>query len=117
MTHSLTYENVAVLIPALNEEASIQTVVTEFRSVLPHSRIFVFDNNSTDKTADRAREVGATVVSSPRRGKGCVVRHMFEVVDADYYLMVDGDDTYPSSRAGELVQACRTLGVDMLVGT
>lgn len=107
---------IAVLIPCFNEAATISRVVSDFRAALPAAEIFVFDNVSTDATSAKAREAGAHVVYSPRPGKGNVVRHMFEVVDADYYLMVDGDATYPASAAPGMVTKTSRDGLDMLVG-
>ena len=93
------YTGVAVLLPCFNEGLTIGKVVADFEAALPGATIYVFDNASTDDTADVAKKAGATVVHSPDRGKGNVVRHMFDVVDADTYLMADGDDTYPASEA------------------
>lgn len=107
---------VAVLIPCLNEESTIAKVVRDFRAALPSAAIHVFDNGSTDRTAARAAEAGARVVASPRRGKGHVVRHMFATVDADAYLLVDGDDTYPAEQATRLLAALEPGVVDMVVG-
>lgn len=107
---------IAVLIPCHNEEVTIAQVVAEFRKELPSADIYVFDNCSTDATAARAREAGATVVSSPLKGKGYVVRHMFESVDADWFIMVDGDATYPASHASLLLREAIEHDVDMMVG-
>jgi len=90
--------------------------VQDFRAALPGARICVFDNNSEDRTADLAREAGAEVFRSPRQGKGNVVRHMFDVVDAEYCVLVDGDDTYPAAAAPELVALAVRSGADMVVG-
>jgi glycosyltransferase involved in cell wall biosynthesis len=108
---------VAVLVPCYNEAPTVQKVVRDFRQALPDAKIYVFDNNSSDGTAELATEAGAIVVHSPRQGKGNVVRHMFDVVDADLYIMVDGDDTYPASAAPELIEAAVSSHADMLVGT
>ena len=110
------YQGVAVLIPCYNEELTIGKVVREFAAVLPGATIFVFDNNSTDKTAMLGAESGAMIVHSPRQGKGNVVKHMFADVEADIYLMVDGDDTYPAASAPDLIKAISDGGVDMVVG-
>lgn len=107
---------VAVLIPCYNEEPTISKVVTDFKEILPRADIFVFDNNSTDKTGEIAKNCGATVVASPRQGKGSVVKHMFDAVEADIYLMVDGDDTYPAEAAPALVEQFRKSGAAMIVG-
>lgn len=107
----------AVLIPCLNEELTIGKVVGEFKAALPSAEIYVFDNASTDRTVEVAHRAGATVVSSPIRGKGNVVRHMFEAVDADVYVLVDGDDTYPAAQAPQLIRTFYETHADMLVGT
>jgi len=109
------YDGVAILIPCLNEEKAIAKVVADFTEELPGARILVFDNNSTDNTAAEALRVGATVIASPRQGKGNVVKQMFDQVDAEVYVLVDGDDTYPASAARELV-AEFSKGGDMIVG-
>ena len=106
----------AVLIPCYNEEQTIGQVVTDFRRVLPEARIFVFDNASSDRTADVAKAAHADVVFSPHRGKGNVVRHMFDAVDADVYVMVDGDSTYDPTSAPELVRCLVDTAADMVVG-
>lgn len=111
------YENVAVLVPCYNEETTIEKVVRDFQAALPGAPIYVFDNNSVDQTAERARRAGAVVVKSPRQGKGNVVRHMFDTVEAAYYVIVDGDDTYPASAASELLEIAKSSGADMVVGT
>src|SRR5574342_97712 len=98
---------VAVVIPCYDEAATIRKVVEDFRKALPGAEIFVFDNNSRDASAEIARAAGARVVASPLQGKGHVVRHMAEVVDADVYLLVDGDDTYPADAAPEMVRRLR----------
>lgn len=108
---------VAVVIPCLDEERTVAKVVEDMKGALPGAEIYVFDNGSTDRTAEIAQRSGATVVPSPRRGKGNVIRHMAEVVDADAYVLVDGDDTYPASAAPDLVRRFRDSGVDMLVAT
>jgi glycosyltransferase involved in cell wall biosynthesis len=108
--------SIAVLIPCYNEAGSIAKVVGDFRAVLPRAEILVFDNNSTDATARVAADAGAVVVLSPWRGKGNVVRHMFERVEAEYCVMVDGDDTYPAAEAPRLIQAAIDSGADMVVG-
>ena len=90
---------VAVLIPCYNEAVTITKVVTDFRRVLPNATIYVYDNNSTDDTAQLAQQAGAVVRHEPRQGKGNVIRSMFEDIDADAYIMVDGDDTYPAEDA------------------
>ena len=107
---------VAVLVPCYNEEPTVGKVVDEFRRELPAATIYVFDNNSTDQTASVATQHGAVVISSPQQGKGNVVRHMFRAVEADIYVMVDGDDTYPASSIHELLQAYDQTDADMIVG-
>jgi glycosyltransferase involved in cell wall biosynthesis len=111
------YEDVAVLVPCYNEEITIGKVVDDFHQHLPGARVYVYDNNSKDRTAAIAQERGAIVVRAPRQGKGNVVRQMFEEVEAEVYLMVDGDDTYPASSARELIAALHSSGADMVVGT
>jgi glycosyltransferase involved in cell wall biosynthesis len=110
-------ERVAIVIPCFNEEMTVGKVVRDFARVLPDAEIFVFDNASTDRTAEVAREAGAQVVFSPRRGKGSVIQHMARVVDADIYVLVDGDDTYPAAAAPALIEQFWNDGVDMLVAT
>lgn len=105
----------AVILPCLNEEATVAAVVADFQMALPEAGIFVFDNASTDRTAARAAGAGATVVPSPRRGKGHVIRHALRRVRADCLLIADGDRTYPAERAPLLVRAVRD-GADMAVG-
>lgn len=111
------YEGVAVLVPCYNEAVTVGKVVDDFKAVLPGATIYVFDNNSKDRTAEIAREHGAIVVTSPRQGKGHVVQHMFDQVEADCYLMVDGDDTYPAAAAPALIDAMRASDADMIVGS
>lgn len=106
---------VVLLIPCFNEAESIAEVVTRFQQVLPDAEIFVFDNGSTDETAACARKVGAQVIHVSRRGKGNVVRRMFADIDADLYLMVDGDGTYDPATAPALLDAVRGSGRDMAV--
>ncbi|MFR0556225.1 glycosyltransferase [Pseudoscardovia radai] len=112
---ALKKPDVAILIPCYNEEVTIGKVVSDFRRVLPDATVYVFDNNSTDRTAQIAREKGAVVVKEPRQGKGHVVRAMFTQVDADIYVMVDGDDTYPAEAAVDMVSKVAE-GYDMVVG-
>ncbi len=105
----------AVLIPCYNEAMTIEKVVADFRRELPDATIYVYDNNSTDSTAEIARRAGAIVKCEYRQGKGNVVRSMLRDIDADCYLMVDGDDTYPAESAREM---CRLVedGADMVIG-
>ena len=107
---------VAVVLPCHNEAASIARVVAEFRAALPDARIVVFDNASTDLTAWIARDAGAEVHHEPRAGKGNVVRRMFADIDADIYLMADGDGTYDAASAPKLIAAIENDNVDMVVG-
>ena len=108
---------IAVLLPCYNEAQTIGDVVTGFREALPSARIYVYDNNSSDQTALKAALAGATVVREPRQGKGNVVRRMFSDIEADIYLMADGDGTYSPSDAPELVRTLLTERCDMVVGT
>ena len=105
----------AVLIPCYNEAMTIEKVVADFRRELPDATIYVYDNNSTDSTAEIARRAGAIVKREYRQGKGNVVRSLLRDIDADCYLMVDGDDTYPAESAREM---CRLVedGADMVIG-
>lgn len=107
---------VAVLIPCFNEEAAIARVVGDFRQALPEAALFVYDNNSTDRTAEVARAAGARVGAEAAQGKGHVVRRMFADIDADVYLMVDGDATYDAASAPALVDLLLTHQMDMVVG-
>ncbi|HXL98807.1 MAG TPA: glycosyltransferase family 2 protein, partial [Rhizomicrobium sp.] len=107
---------IAVLIPCYNEDAAIGQVVRDFRSSLPRAEIYVYDNNSKDQTVARAREAGAIVRSEPRQGKGNVVRRMFADIEADIYLLVDGDDTYDASAAPMLVKKLVDEGYDIVSG-
>lgn len=109
-------EGVAVLVPCYNEAPTIAKVVADFRAALPEATIYVYDNNSTDGTADIAAAAGAVVRRESRQGKGNVVRSMFRDVDAEYYLMVDGDDTYPAEAAGDLIAPLAADEADMTVG-
>jgi len=108
---------IAVLIPCYNEAATIAAVVSDFRRALPEAEIHVFDNNSTDGSAELARAAGAAVTRVPVQGKGEVVRAMFREVDADLYVMVDGDATYPAARVRELLAPIQERTADMVVGT
>ena len=107
---------VAVLIPCYNEAATIAKVVGDFRDALPEGTIYVYDNASTDDTAAIAAAAGAVVRHESRQGKGNVVRSMFRDIDADYYLMVDGDDTYPAQTAQQLLAPIVNGDADMTVG-
>jgi glycosyltransferase involved in cell wall biosynthesis len=108
--------DIAVLVPCYNEEAAIAKVVSDFRRALPTAIVYVYDNNSTDKTVEVAAAAGAVVRHERRKGKGNVVRRMFQDIEADLYVMVDGDDTYDASRAPELVDKLVAENLDMVVG-
>jgi glycosyltransferase involved in cell wall biosynthesis len=108
---------IAVLIPCLDEAISIRKVIVDFRSELPHAHIYVFDNNSTDDTVRIAQEAGAIVCREIRRGKGYVVQSMFQGIEADYYVLVDGDDTYPAQAVHSLLAPVRANEADMVVGS
>ena len=108
---------IAVLLPCYNEEQTIGAVVRGFREALPQATIYVYDNNSTDLTALQARAGGAIVIREPRQGKGNVVRRMFADIEADIYVMADGDGTYDPQDAPQLINALLTERVDMVVGT
>ena len=107
---------IAVLIPCYNEAKTIAKVVRDYRAALPEADIYVYDNNSTDHADDIAREAGAIVRYEYRQGKGNVIRSMFREIDADCYLMIDGDDTYPAENAREMVNLVLERKVDMVVG-
>ena len=109
-------ERIAVLIPCLNEGKTIGKVVSDFREKLPEANIYVFDNGSTDNTSQKATEAGAIVYKVGKRGKGNVVRSMFRKIDADIYVMTDGDDTYPLSNLDEMMQPVLRGEADMVVG-
>lgn len=109
-------KRIAVLIPCFNEAAAIGKVVRDFRRVLPEAKIYVYDNNSTDGTGDIAKAAGAQVVREWRQGKGHVVRSMFRRIDADCYIMVDGDDTYPADAARKMAKLVLEGGADMVIG-
>ena len=109
-------EKVAVLIPCYNEEITIKKVINDFKSELPDADIYVYDNNSKDKTAQIAQENGAIVRHEYRQGKGNVVRSMFRNIDADIYVMVDGDDTYPADQVQKLIEPIRKGQADMVIG-
>jgi glycosyltransferase involved in cell wall biosynthesis len=108
---------VAVLVPCYNEEPTVARVVARFQAELPHARVYVFDNNSTDRTVEEARRAGAFVFTERRQGKGYVVQSMFRRVDADFYVMVDGDDTYPAEAVHALLAPVVAGEADMSVGS
>ncbi len=107
---------IAVLVPCYNEEAAIGTVVRDFRAALPSATIYVYDNNSKDETIAKAREAGAVVRNEPRQGKGNVVRRMFADIEADIYILVDGDDTYDASASPALVHKLVDENLDIVSG-
>ena len=107
---------IAVLLPCYNEASTIAKVVTDFRAALPEADIYVYDNNSTDGTAQAAQQAGAIVRHEPVQGKGNVIRRMFREVEADCYLMADGDDTYPAEQARQMVTPVLEEHVDMVIG-
>lgn len=112
---ALPAARVAVLIPCYNEEGSIAQVIRDFRAALPEAVIFVYDNNSSDRTAEVAREAGAVVRHEPLQGKGNVVRRMFREIHADCYLMVDGDGTYHAGDAPRMVELVSHGQTDMVI--
>ncbi|PSO16863.1 glycosyl transferase [Bradyrhizobium sp. MOS002] len=108
--------DIAVLIPCFNEAATIERVVASFQTILPTARIYVYDNNSTDQTAELAAAAGAIVRNEQLQGKGNVVRSMFADVEADVYVLVDGDDTYDASAAPLLIERLVSRGLDIVNG-
>jgi glycosyltransferase involved in cell wall biosynthesis len=116
-SESLKRWRTAVLIPCFNEEPTIEKVVRDFRRELPDATIYVYDNNSSDLTAAVARSAGAVVRHEKRQGKGWVISSMFEQVEADLYLLVDGDDTYPAEKAHQILSPLLEGKADMVVGT
>ncbi len=109
-------KKIAVLIPCYNESKTIAKVVADYRKVLPQADIYVYDNNSTDNTAELAEKAGAIVRFEPRQGKGNVIRTMFREIEADCYLMIDGDDTYPAENAPEMCELVLSGQADMVIG-
>lgn len=109
-------KNIAVLIPCYNEALTIEKVILDFRRVLPDAKIYVYDNNSTDGTDEIAKNAGAIVRYEYKQGKGNVIRRMFREINADCYIMADGDDTYPAESAKDMVNLVINKNVDMVVG-
>ena len=107
---------IAVLIPCYNESMTIAKVISDYRTALPEADIYVYDNNSTDGTDEIARQAGAIVRYEYRQGKGNVIRAMFRDIDADCYLMIDGDDTYPAENAREMCKLVLSKKADMVIG-
>ena len=109
-------DRIAVLVPCYNEAQTIEKVVTDWKTVLPEAVVYVYDNNSTDDTAVIARAAGAVVRSEPQQGKGNVVRSMFQDIDAECYIMVDGDDTYPADAGPAMAAEVLDHKIDMVIG-
>lgn len=109
-------KRIAILLPCYNEALTVKKVINDFQRELPEADIYVYDNNSTDDTFRIASEEGAIVRKEPRQGKGNVIRQMFFDIDADFYLMVDGDDTYPAEACHEMLAALETNRADMVIG-
>lgn len=120
MTHPSpvpAFQRIAVLVPCYNEEKTVAQVVRDFQRALPGATVFVYDNNSTDQTIARAKEAGAIVRSEKYQGKGNVMRRMFSDIEADVYVLVDGDNTYHAASAPAMVDKLLTEQLDMVVGT
>jgi len=109
--------SIAVLIPCLNEEKTIKQVVQQFKTELPGAKIYVVDNDSSDNSVSEAQEAGAILMTEKRRGKGFVVQTMFEKIDSDIYVIVDGDGTYPASKVHDLITPVGDDEADMVVGS
>lgn len=109
-------DKIAVLIPCYNEEKTIEKVVTDAKNALPEAAVYVYDNNSADRTVELATKAGAIVRHEYMQGKGNVIRRMFREIDAECYIMVDGDDTYPMEYAPEMVEKVLSHNADMVVG-
>lgn len=109
-------KKIAVLIPCYNEELTVEKTVSDFKRVLPNADIYVYNNNSKDRTKELALKAGAIVRDEYRQGKGAVVRSMFRDIDADVYIMVDGDDTYPAEEVDGLITPVLEGKADMVIG-
>lgn len=109
-------DDIAVLIPCYNEEKTIGKVVSDWKCALPDAVVYVYDNNSSDSTAQIAREAGAVVRRERQQGKGNVIRRMFREIDARCYLLVDGDDTYPAEYGRQMAKLVLEQQIDMVVG-
>lgn len=109
-------DEIAVIIPCYNEEVAIASVIRKFKTVLPQAKIYVYDNNSSDHTKEEAKAEGAIVRSEKLQGKGNVVRRMFADIDADIYVMSDGDETYDIAKAPKLIQTLKNEQLDMVIG-
>jgi glycosyltransferase involved in cell wall biosynthesis len=117
MLRPVSEPRIAVIVPCYNEEATIGKVVADFRAVLPHAAVYVVDNNSNDRTAQNAVRAGATVLKEKRQGKGEVLKGFCERVEADYFILVDGDDTYPAEEAEHLLAPLVRDEADMVIGS
>ena len=109
-------DKIAVLIPCYNEEITIEKVIKDFQKELPEADIYVYNNNSKDRTAEIAKQCGAIVRNEYQQGKGNVVRRMFREIEADIYVMVDGDDTYPAEEVHKLIAPIVNKEADMVIG-
>ena len=109
-------EKIAVLIPCYNEELTIEKVIKDFKKELPEADIYVYNNNSKDRTREIAMKNGAIVVDEYKQGKGNVVRSQFRDIEADIYVMVDGDDTYPAEFVHKLIEPVKNGEADMAIG-
>src|ERR1700743_2290075 len=116
MTDEIKPPRIAVILPCYNEEAAIGKTVRDFRAALPDALVYVYDNNSKDRTADIAREAGAVAPNEPRQGKGNVMRRMFADVEADIYVLADGDDTYDAAQAPALIAKLTGEELDLVTG-
>lgn len=116
MIESSHMKHIAVLIPCYNEELTVRKTVMDFKNELPQADIYVYDNNSTDRTAELAKEAGAIVRKETHQGKGNVVRTMFREIEADAYVLVDGDDTYPAEEVHKLLEPVLEGNADMVIG-
>ena len=108
--------SIAVLIPCYNEEQTVGKVVADYRAALPEADVYVYDNNSSDNTFAAAKDAGAIVRREPQQGKGNVMRSMFRRIEADCYIIVDGDDTYPAEHARQMVDMVLDDGMDLVIG-
>ena len=109
-------DKIAVLIPCYNESITIEKVIKDFQASLPEAVIYVYDNNSTDRTVELASKAGAVIRHEYVQGKGAVIRRMFREIDAECYIMADGDDTYPAEFAPQMVDLVLNRQADMVVG-
>ena len=116
MNHCSSLDRIAVLIPCYNEEKTIAKVINDFRNALPEAKIYVYNNNSKDRTAQIAEENGAIVRNEYKQGKGNVIRRMFREIDAECYILVDGDDTYPADCARQMADYVLERHTDMVIG-